>query len=187
MERTALLWLPSGTNTGCKQCGRHREHGRDLDASLVEEHRTPFAHAQDGRGATATDFGKGAEIVAYLIDGLVVRLRVGCDNREGVGSLHQLDRIEEVANRAVRDCSNKSYALAWPVLEFTSSPSGRASAFRRGRLDRRSGRGLRVRRDSGPEVTRSAIPTCGRRGPRTGLFLRDALTYPRPPCRLPSP
>src|SRR5258706_5807692 len=108
MERTALLWLPSGTNTGCKQCGRHREHGRDLDASLVEEHRTPFAHAQDGRGATATDFGKGAEMVASLIDGLVVRLRVGCDNREGVGSLHQLDRIEEVANRAVRDCSNKS-------------------------------------------------------------------------------
>src|SRR5258706_9146045 len=108
MERSILLRLPSRTNTGCKQCGRHSEHGRDLDASLVQARRTALAHAHDGRRATAADIGKGAEVVAYLIDGLVVRLRVGCDNRKVVGILHQVDRGEEVAERAVRDCSNKS-------------------------------------------------------------------------------
>ena len=88
MERRTLLWLPASTNTGCKQCGSHSEHGRDLDASLVQAHRAALAHAHDGRGATAADIGEGTEVVAYLIDGLVVRLRVGCDNWEGVWILH---------------------------------------------------------------------------------------------------
>ena len=94
MECGTLLWLPSCTNTGCKQCGRHSEHIGDLYASLLQARRAALAHAHDGRGATAADVGKGAEVVAYLIDGLIVLLRVGCNNREGVGILHQVDRDE---------------------------------------------------------------------------------------------
>ena len=94
MERGTLLWLPSCTNTGCNQCGRHSEHAGDLDASFMQACRAALAHAHDGRGATATDVGKGAEVVAYLIDSLVVLLRVGCNNREGVGILHQVGENE---------------------------------------------------------------------------------------------